>query len=401
MGICNSICNPSENKNRKNQTYYTEENITTNKYNPPNNESICEIKSKSGAEGIGFLCRMPFGINVHALVTSNKILNNGDLISGQNILIYFKNNDIYINININNTRKCYSSDIYQITIIEIIPIDNINFVNYLDIDSYKNQNEIKILYYGNNNKEEQYLGNINNYNNNFFQFDLSYNNNNNVLLAPGCPILNSKDNKVIGINTTLKGSNHKTGAFIFGVINDFFQNFFVANKNKINIYFFDLDNNNKKYTIYIKDINIMFGELIAYFYIYSELEFNDDFIFFYNNLEIPSYSTIYLSNFNIQNNSQIFFKKINTQIQIYMRFNIIFYLMNGKKIIIVANPYMLVKQLLLKFCQSFKHLYHHVLQKYKFVYDGKVILPDNENLLSIRLSDGSRIIVIKNRESVG
>jgi hypothetical protein len=282
MGICESKHKTSQNINKENQTYYTEENPITNKYNTPISESICEINSKSGTKGIGFFCRINFGINIYALITSNKILNNGDLISGQNILIYFKNNDIYINININNTRKCYSSDIYQITIIEIIPIDNINFVNYLDIDSYKNQNEIKILYYGNNNKEEQYLGNINNYNNNFFQFDLSYNNNNNVLLAPGCPILNSKDNKVIGINTTLKGSNHKTGAFIFGVINDFFQNFFVANKNKINIYFFDLDNNNKKYTIYIKDINIMFGELIAYFYIYSELEFNDDFIFFYN-----------------------------------------------------------------------------------------------------------------------
>ena len=399
MGICESKPKTPQNINKENQTYYTEENLIINKYNTPISESICEINSKSGTKGIGFFCRIPFGINIHALITSNKILNNGDLISGQNILIYFKNNDKYINININDTRKCYSSETYQITIIEIIPYDNINFIDYLDINSYQNQSqnqkEIIILNYGKNDKEEQYLGNIINFNKNAFQFALSHKDNN-AILSPGCPILNSKNNKVIGVNTTLKGSKHKAGVFIVQVINDFFLSFF-----KVNIYFFDLDNNNKKYTIYIKDIKIMFGELIVYFYLISGLEFNDDFIFFYNNQEIPSYSTIYLSNLNIQNESQIFFGKRTFQMQINIRFNIIFDFCNLKKIIVIAHPYMLTKQLFLKFCQSFKHLYHHVLQKYKFIFDTNVILPDDKNLLSIGLIDGSRIIVIKNRQRVG
>jgi len=394
MGICKSCCNKPQNNKEKNKSKYTKENSITNIYNQPINESICEINSKSGGKGIGFLCRIQFKINIYALITSNNILNKGDLISGENILVYFKNNDKYINLIIDNTRKCYSSEVYQITIIEIIPKDNVNFITYLDIDFYRNQNEIKILYYGNNNKEEQYLGNIINYNNNAFQFALYYNDDNS-LLSPGCPILNSKDNKVIGINTTLKGNNCKTGTFIFQAINDFYQNCFVANKYKINIYFFDLDNNNKKYTIKIKDINIMFGELIVYFYIISGLEFNDNYIFFYNNLEIPSYSTNNLSNLNIRNNSQIFFKKRTSQIEIGMKLNIIFDLTNGEKILVIADPNMLVKQLLLKFCQRFKHLYHHVLQNYKITFHGRTISPDDGNLLSIGLVDYSQIIVCK------
>jgi hypothetical protein len=84
-----------------------------------------------------------------------------------------------------------------------------------------------------------------------------------------------------------------------------------------------------------------------------------------------------------------------------MKFNIIFDLTNGKKIIIIAYPNMLVKQLLLKFCQSFKLLYHYVLQKYQFIYNTSIIFPDDRNLLSIGLMDGSRIIVCKNKQKVG
>ena len=160
-----------------------------------------------------------------------------------------------------------------------------------------------------------------------------------------------------------------------------------------------MDNNNKKYTIYIKDINIMFGELIVYFYLISGLEFNDDFRFFYNNQEIPCYSSTYLSNLNIQNESQIFFGKRTSQMQIYKRLNIIFDFCDKKKILVIAHPYMLTKQLFLKFCQSFKHLYHHVLQKYRFTYNGSVILPDDKNLWSIGMNDCCRILVIKNREN--
>ena len=144
MGICESNPKPPQNINKENQTYYTEENPIINKYNTPISKSICEINSKSGTKGIGFFCRIPFG-NIHALITSNEILNNGDLISGQNILIYFKNNDKYINININDTRKLYSSETYQRTIIEIIPYDNINFIDYLDVNSYLNQNQKEII----------------------------------------------------------------------------------------------------------------------------------------------------------------------------------------------------------------------------------------------------------------
>ena len=95
MGICKSCGNHPQNNKEKNKSKYTKENPITNIYNQPINESIREINSKSGEKGIGFLCRIQFKINIYALITSNNILNKGDLISGENILVYFKNSDKY------------------------------------------------------------------------------------------------------------------------------------------------------------------------------------------------------------------------------------------------------------------------------------------------------------------
>ena len=163
-------------------------------------ESLCEITSKSGEKIIGFFGMIPFGLNIPVLITSNKILNNGDFISENNILIYLKNKDRYFSMKFDDTRKYYSSKVHPLLIAEIKPEDNISFISFLEIDSYKNQNEIKVIYYGDKSKKEYYyFGNIvNTNNNNSFHFNLSYNN-----IPLGCPILNSKNNKVIGINNTL------------------------------------------------------------------------------------------------------------------------------------------------------------------------------------------------------
>ena len=354
-------------------------------------ESLCEITSKSGEKIIGFFGMIPFGLNIPVLITSNKILNNGDFISENNILIYLKNKDRYFSMKFDDTRKYYSSKVHPLLIAEIKPEDNISFISFLEIDSYKNQNEIKVIYYGDKSKKEYYyFGNIvNTNNNNSFHFNLSYNN-----IPLGCPILNSKNNKVIGINNTLKGSHSKTGIFIYEEIYEFCKKFYISYKFKINIYFYDMDKN-KEYSIYIKSIDIMFGELIVYFYLISGLEFHDNFLFYYNNLVVPSYSTTNLQNLNIQNNSKIFFRR-NTQINPFeIKLNIIFNISNGNNIIVVANPNMTVKELILKFSQVYKRLYHHLLQKYKIMFCSLELKPTDENILNIGLNNGSYIKVVR------
>ena len=165
-------------------------------------------------------------------------------------------------------------------------------------------------------------------------------------------------------------------------------------KFKINIYFYDMDKN-KEYSIYIKSIDIMFGELIVYFYLISGLEYNDNFLFYYNNLVVPSYSTANLPNLNIQNNSKIFFKR-NTQINnCEIKINISFNISNENNIIVVTNPNMTVKELILKFSQAYKRLYHHLLQKYKIMFCSRELKPTDENILNIGLNNGSYIKVVR------
>ena len=400
MGICEA-CYSS--KNGINNSFQGSKSLQTS-MTPSimqSNESICEINSNSGDKIIGFCAKIPFGENLPVLITSNKVLNNGNFISDNCLMLYFKKNDKCISLNFDADRKIESSELYQLCIIEIKPEDYINFISYLEIDSFSYQNKIKILYNGNN-SENYCTGNIINYNinNNIFYFTLS-DNDNNEFIPIGSPILNSLNNKVIGINNSYEGSTSKVGIFIYQAIKEFCQKNNLGNNYNIKIYFYDMDNNNK-YLVYVKEYNIMFGELIVYFYLNSGLEFNNNFSFYYNNQEIPSYSTNTLINLNIQENSQIYFKR-NPQINNFeTTINICFQFTSGeKKLLVVANPYMSVKELFLKFCQCYKHLYHHVLQKYKLRYNTIPLKPSNNTLQNIGLINCSNIQVMQINQVIG
>ena len=402
MGICEACTSSNNGINNSQECKSLQRNITS--LIMQSNESICEIceiNSNSVEKIIGFCAKIPFGENLPVLITSNKVLNNSYFISENCLMLYFKKRNKYISLKFDVARKMYTSELYQLCIIEIKREDNINFISYLEIDSFSYQNEIKILYNGNN-SENYCTGNIinSNINNNIFYFTLS-DNDNNEFIPIGSPILNSLNNKVIGINNSYEGSTSKVGIFIYQAIKEFCQKNNLGNNYNIKIYFYDVDNNNK-YLVYVKEYNIMFGELIVYFYLNSGLEFNNNFSFYYNNQEIPSYSTNTLINLNIQENSQIYFKR-NPQINNFeTTIGVCFeFVDDNEKILVIANPYMSVKELFLKFCQRYKHLYHHVLQKYTLLYNSIPLKPSNNSLANIGLKNCSNIQVMRINQIIG
>jgi len=231
-----------------------------------------------------------------------------------------------------------------------------------------------------------------NFNQNVVTFVHSYNNIN-MSMALGCPILNNLDNKVIGINITLIGG-YNYGMFIFPAIQEFLNKF---SKNIIEVIFHDIELN-KNYSVKAKN-NFMFGELIVYFYFISGEEFDNNMKFFHNNIEIPSYSGATLINLNIYNKSVIHFSRFKQFCfgQMNNTLNIIFKLQNGKKFIIYAHPYMLVKELIMKFCQSFKCPYNEVIKKYRFFIGVKHIIPNQSTITNFGIINSSLIDVFETK----
>ena len=137
-------------------------------------ESICKIKSRNRLKGIGFFVTIHFPENykvMNVLITSNKLIDKYDLTNENNIQLYLKNSNSIINLNINNNRKFYSDDKYQISIIELLENDVLkdivflNAVYYLNIPkTFYNIESIFLLFFNNNSNNtlnDQYIsGNI-------------------------------------------------------------------------------------------------------------------------------------------------------------------------------------------------------------------------------------------------
>ena len=98
-------------------------------------KSIFKIKSNRDSNGIGFLCTIPFPKRFNlftVFITNNHILNKNDISFGKKIII--SNDNIKKSILIDNSRKTYTNEMFDVTIIEIKKSDNINNNLFLDID---------------------------------------------------------------------------------------------------------------------------------------------------------------------------------------------------------------------------------------------------------------------------
>ena len=369
-------------------------------------DSICEIKSKNGLNGIGFFCKIPFPKNdnkINVLITSNKLVDEFDLSQGGIIKFDLKNSNKTIFLKYDKDRRFYTKDKYQISIIEILERDELRNITYLnaDYDPFLQQQElinttnflrqISLLHFNDNpynlSKDQYYAAKINSFEDNSYIFTFTNSIvkkiNTNVL---GCPIFFSgKLDKVIGINITENnGNNHGI------LINKPIENFYIKYSQKITIIFHDLDDNNN-YTIEAFDF-FMFGELICYFYIQTNMLYDESITFIYNNNEIPCYSTKSLIYFNFVNNNKIFFqRKSFSMIPII---NLVFCSLNGNIFSIQALGNMTTKELILKYFIINKKLYRESVKSCKFLFNGQQIIPNQQQIQNLSIVNGSRIQVI-------
>ena len=175
--------------------------------------------------GTGFFCLIPFqNKNLPVMITNNHIINEEILKKEQ--FIPLKLNNLNIRIQINDNRKIYTNQNYDITIIEIIP-EKDNIFNFLELDeeiTFKSdeyldmclkRSSIYLLY-----SEESLL--------------VSYGIIKGILekkilhhcscgsCSSGAPLLNLSNNKVIGIHFGFSDKkNYNCGTLLKFPINEF------------------------------------------------------------------------------------------------------------------------------------------------------------------------------------
>ena len=252
MGVCNTKNDNSD---------LIANNINLNAINKLE-KNICKIyKPNWGSIETGFFGKIPYPDKsklMPVLITNNKILNNADLEMNKTIKIIYNDNKknnynkTETTITINNTRKVFTNEDIDITIIEIIPnLDGIHTDNFFQIDEkifknnyndiYREHNTICILYYPNGKTPSYYLGTLNKITDKNIYYEC-----NEGTIVPGLPIISIPDNKVIGISQT-----NNEGVFMRVAIDKFND---INNKNKNDILNINNNNNNHNYYNVIKMI---------------------------------------------------------------------------------------------------------------------------------------------------
>ena len=96
---------------------------------------ICRILCENENSGTGFLCLIPFPDKLNllpVLMTNYHVLN--DLYKEKNIEFTLNNDKLKVKLKIDNSRKIYENENYDIIMVEIIEKDNLDFNSFLEID---------------------------------------------------------------------------------------------------------------------------------------------------------------------------------------------------------------------------------------------------------------------------
>ena len=194
------------------------------------NKCICDIKCPVEGHGTGFFCRIPYPdfFNIKAvLMTNNHILKKDDIAQGKIIKFTMNKEKTQEEIKINNKRKVYTNEEYDVTIIELYPKDDsIKEDSFLDIDPKieceNPNNEFK-------NKDIYIIGNIKDYTNGKIKnIDDSGINIKHLCSTcrgmSGSPIINLNNFRVIGIH---KGAHpnkqYNLGTFLREPLKQFYN----------------------------------------------------------------------------------------------------------------------------------------------------------------------------------
>ena len=243
---------------------------------------ICKINNKKG-KGTGFFCYIPSkNEKTPVMITNNHIIDEEILRENKYLRVTINDDEKNIDIKIGNKRKLYTNKEDDITIIEIKK-EKEEIKEFLEIDknifddnaNMYNEN-IYILQYPkffNNQKACVSYGILINKEINNINYACSTESG-----SSGSPILNTSNNKVIGIHKEKSEFNYNKGTFLKNPIKEFLNNKNLININNINknneinmtlkiekkdikndIYF--LDNTNGNYKIEGKSISLKHDNL--------------------------------------------------------------------------------------------------------------------------------------------
>ena len=247
-------------------------------------KSICKIICNNGIIGTGFFCFLPFpnkGKKLPTLITNNHILNESDIEIGKSIKFSINDEKKYFNIIIDETRKVYTNDIYDITIIELykekdgIKEDD----SFLEVDDKiidDNMNDyfeailknksIYIIHYPGGDKLEHAEGMIKLIDEDKCTIHHTCNTRSG---SSGSPICFLDNNKLIGIHVGAHNDEDKwnVGTLLSEPIKDFNEKYFIKNNNnddrkkedkKNEFSLLDENNNNLDNNFYLNNnINIV------------------------------------------------------------------------------------------------------------------------------------------------
>ena len=200
---------------------------------------LCKIKSHNIGYGTGFLCIISFQQknDLPVLITNNYILDNDDISKDKNIIFYLEDNKHKIKID--NSRRIYTNDNYNIIIIEIKKEDKLDIKSFFKIDDNIFRDNLDylyyghyvyLLYYGKDKKPRHSKGEIQNINikNNTFEHLCQC-----EIETLGAPILDLSNHKVIGIHKGIKeGNNINLGFFLKEPFKEYYKLYFQNNNSK-------------------------------------------------------------------------------------------------------------------------------------------------------------------------
>ena len=201
--------------------------------------NICKIYYNDGCHGTGFFCNIPHDWNndIKVLITNNHILNLNDIQPGKIIKFSIDNDNKFYNILIDNSRKTYTNEKYDVTFIEIKIDDKIDEKSFFNLDKqifkenateiFANY-EIVLLHYPKGIEMSISNGNIKSIDDYFDILHLC----DATTGSDGGPIINTTNFQIIGIHKgTSKNNNYNFGTFLGPVI----ENFIEEKKEKNNI----------------------------------------------------------------------------------------------------------------------------------------------------------------------
>lgn len=218
-------------------------------------KSICKIYKGNGT---GFFCIFSNKKikNLKLLITAYHVIDHNYIKDNKIIKITINDDKYEKDIQIKNNRKIYLNESYDISIIQIKEEDNIN-CKYLEIDDnlfkenseyYYLTNSLYVLQYPNKDKASVSYG--------IFKkiFNDNINHTSNTMPgSSGSPIINLKNNKVIGMHKEAARFDFNIGIFLKNPLIDFINNY---SKNNSTFYKEIIKKKERNFSYTIRNSNI-------------------------------------------------------------------------------------------------------------------------------------------------